>query len=136
MLLVYDSSMWSEWVTMKDVKELWFLGRPPFATQIEILRSPVSLECSKNLIPKFSTSLNNFWIIKQQFFQQNSNSDFAFLDFQALLLVQISSNFKTRLSYMLSQIMKSKCTIIKTVKESRFLAQRLICSALGFKPSP
>ena len=101
MLLVYDSPMWSKWVTMKDVKESRFLGRPLFATQIEILKLPVSLGCSKNLIPKFSNTLNTFWIIKQQFFWQKSNSEFAFLKFQALLLIQLSSYFKTRLSCML-----------------------------------
>ena len=92
--------MWSKWVTMKNVKELWFLGRPLFATQIEVLMLPVSLGYSKNLIPKFSTTLNTFWTIKQQFSQQAPNFDFAFLNFQALLLVQISSNLKTRLSCM------------------------------------
>ena len=92
--------MWSKWITMKDVKELRFLGRPSNASQIEFLSLPMSLGCFLKPIPKFSNTLNHFWVTKPHFLLI-SNLDFAFLGFHALLLVQISSNFKTRLSCML-----------------------------------
>ena len=100
MLLVYDSPMWSKWVTMKDVKESRFLGKPSNATQFDFLSLPLPLEFLLKSIPKFSNTLKHFWVTNPHFLQI-SNTDFAYLGFQALLLVQRSSNFKTRLSCML-----------------------------------
>ena len=76
-------------------RSLWRIS-----TQIEILNLPLSLGCLLKPIPKFSNTLNHFWITKQHFLLI-SNIDFSILGFQALFLVQLSSNFTTKLSCML-----------------------------------